>query len=116
MLLEEVLPEYRKGRKIRRKAWEKDVVWVGFSLINDDIEANDWEVAPEPPKEIDLVRYTDGYEFVYDDYNYYIDVDFDNNYSSEYSIRYRALRCIYMNKEKAEKLVNKLNSGEWVLK
>lgn len=58
--LEEILPEFRKGAKIRRKNWDKDrYIYLNhcfiFSkedgceyLLGPHIMANDWELYQEP--------------------------------------------------------------------
>lgn len=65
MKLEEILPEIKKGRKFRRKCWEKGV-WTkmlengflesnsleccGIYLHPADIMDDNWELVPEPKK------------------------------------------------------------------
>ena len=52
--LEDILPEIRKGRGVRRKAWSSDTnpvtlkstLWIEFSQMM----ADDWELVPEPVK------------------------------------------------------------------
>lgn len=56
--LEELLPEFRKGAKIRRKIWS-DKVFMSSENIGEsclcarDIDANDWELWQEPKEDID---------------------------------------------------------------
>lgn len=117
MLLEEVLPEHKKGRKIRRKAWESGVFLECHRFFSVyDIEQDDWEVMPEPPVEIDLVEYADGYEFEFSKANYVVVMAKDDGFGCDASFNYRYMGCVYMSYEKAFTLVEKLNSGEWVLK
>lgn len=52
--LEELLPEFRKGAKIRRKYWgDYDFVEIsdfekGLIFTNKELEASDWEFYQEP--------------------------------------------------------------------
>lgn len=52
--LEELLPEFRKGAKIRRKYWgDYDFVEIsdfekGLIFANKELEASDWEFYQEP--------------------------------------------------------------------
>lgn len=51
--LEELLPEFRKGAKIRRKEWPENLCVslrnsCGLNIPYHDIEANDWELYQEP--------------------------------------------------------------------
>lgn len=56
--LEELLPEFRNGAKIRRKIWS-DKVFMSSENIGEsclcarDIDANDWELWQEPKEDID---------------------------------------------------------------
>ncbi len=56
--LEKLLPEFRKGAKIRRKIWS-DKVFMSSENIGEsclcarDIDANDWELWQEPKEDID---------------------------------------------------------------
>lgn len=65
--LEELLPEFRKGAKIRRKDWDKGkyIVCNGtfvdndlgrvHSLTNSDITGNVWELYQEPEPDWDYI-------------------------------------------------------------
>lgn len=52
--LEELLPEFRNGAKIRRKCWgdndfvEKSDFKKGLIFTNKEMEASDWEFYQEP--------------------------------------------------------------------
>lgn len=51
--LEEVLPEFRAGAKIRRKCWVCGIDGVSkkenYSFHAYDVDADDWEVVPDKP-------------------------------------------------------------------
>lgn len=51
--LEELLPEFRKGSKIRRKSWIVGLAGVckndDYTFDSYDIDASDWEIVPEEP-------------------------------------------------------------------
>lgn len=51
--LEELLPEFRKGAKIRRKSWQENFCislndCCGINIPYYDVEADDWEPYQEP--------------------------------------------------------------------
>ena len=117
MNLEEVLPAYRKGEKVRRMIWGKGgdlSLWN--ALGRGDIDADDWEIVPKPSVEIDLVQYADGYEFDYGRQDWYLQIHKDNKFFHGRDFEYKTLGVVYMSMESAAELVKKLNSGEWVLK
>lgn len=50
--LEELLPEFRKGAKIRRKSWPENLCIslrgsCGINIAFYDVEADDWEKVPD---------------------------------------------------------------------
>lgn len=50
--LEELLPEFRKGAKIRRKSWPENLCISlrgssGINIAFYDVEADDWEKVPD---------------------------------------------------------------------
>ena len=51
--LEELLPEFRKGAKIRRKRWVWGVEGIckdeNYSFHAHDVDADDWEIVPNKP-------------------------------------------------------------------
>ena len=51
--LEELLPEFRKGAKIRRKSWIIGLEGVcksdDYTFDAYDIDASDWEIVPDEP-------------------------------------------------------------------
>lgn len=51
--LEELLPEFRKGAKIRRRCWVCGIDGIcrneNYSFHAHDIDADDWEVVPDKP-------------------------------------------------------------------
>lgn len=57
--LEELLPEFRKGAKIRRREWPENLCIslrnsCGLNIPYQDVEANDWEfVKDQEPEPID---------------------------------------------------------------
>lgn len=57
--LEELLPEFRKGAKIRRKCWVCGIEGVckdeNYSFNAYDIYADDWEVVPDEPIDWDSI-------------------------------------------------------------
>ena len=71
--LEELLPEFRNGAKIRRKYWgDNDFVEIsdfkkGLIFTNKELEASDWEFYQEP---IDWELYQNSV-----DWNYIIKID-----------------------------------------
>ena len=66
--LEELLPEFRNGAKIRRKYWgDNDFVEIsdfkkGLIFTNKELEASDWEFYQEP---IDLELYQNSVDWNY---------------------------------------------------
>ena len=98
--LEELLPEFRKGAKIRRKDWE-DSAYLVFNtkdeliinqkgslceFIHGDIVSNEWELYKEPEPDWDYIIKNKCLCWFWDEYNeemklagilaYY---DYDNN-------------------------------------
>lgn len=57
--LEEVLPEYRKGAKIRRKCWVCGLEGIckdeNYSFNAFDVDADDWEKVPDKPIDWDYI-------------------------------------------------------------
>ena len=57
--LEELLPEFRKGAKIRRKCWVCGIEGVckdeNYSFHVYDVDADDWEVVPDKPIDWDYI-------------------------------------------------------------
>ena len=57
--LEELLPEFRKGAKIRRKSWIIGLTCVckndDYTFDSYDIDASDWEIVPEEPIDWDYI-------------------------------------------------------------
>ena len=57
--LEELLPEFRKGAKIRRKCWVCGIEGVckdeNYSFNAYDVDADDWEVVPDKPIDWDSI-------------------------------------------------------------
>ena len=57
--LEELLPEFRKGAKIRRKCWVCGIEGVckdeNYSFNAYDVDADDWEVVPDKPIDWDYI-------------------------------------------------------------
>lgn len=57
--LEELLPEFRKGTKIRRKCWVCGIEGVckdeNYSFNACDVDADDWEVVPDKPIDWDYI-------------------------------------------------------------
>jgi hypothetical protein len=51
--LEELLPEFRNGAKIRRRCWVCGIDGIcrseNYSFHAHDIDADDWEVVPDKP-------------------------------------------------------------------
>ena len=117
MLLEEVLADHRKGRKIKRRDWGQNIHFGIYSSVSSyDIDADDWELVPESLVVIDLVEYADGYEFVFGKENGNCSEICDGTFKGFYNSAQKILGGVYMTKEKTRQLVDKLNSGEWVLK
>jgi len=55
MKLEEVLPAFREGKKIRRKCWPNSTYYFSLSssrihIDEADITLDDWEIVPDEPK------------------------------------------------------------------
>lgn len=117
MKLEEVLPEYRKGRKIKRESWGKYSYFSGGCNISFcDIDADDWELVPNPAVVIDLVQYAEGYEFVFGCANHQVYINEIGCFHTTYNRTQKSVSdVVYMNSVQADTLCNKLNSGEWVL-
>jgi len=120
MKLEEVLPAHRAGKKIGNH--QVSSTWV-FEIeegrnISSYLLANDqWFVHKDPPVEIDLVEYADGYEFEFGRANHQIYTNERGCFHNTYNRRQKSVSgVIYMNQDQAEILCKKLNSGEWVLK
>ncbi len=118
MKLEEVLPEYRNGRKVKRKSC--NVTLTDYITLKNlsmlDLMADDWEVVPKPPLTIDLIEYADGFEFIFGETNYYVELMRSGIYGIDSCGEYKYLGCVYMTQGHANELADKLNSGEWVLK
>lgn len=58
--LEEVLPEFRKGAKIRRKNWPENLCIslrgsCGINIAFYDVNADDWEKVPDNPIDWDYI-------------------------------------------------------------
>lgn len=57
--LEELLPEFRKGAKIRRKCWVCGIEGIckdeNYSFHAHDVDADDWEVVPDKPIDWDYI-------------------------------------------------------------
>ena len=57
--LEELLPDFRKGAKIRRKCWVCGIEGVckdeNYSFNAYDVDADDWEVVPDKPIDWDYI-------------------------------------------------------------
>ena len=118
MKIEQVLPELRNGRHIRRKCWAVGMTEVEIPYLSIEATlADDWELVPLPHKEIDLVEYADGYEFVFGYTNCQIYTSEQGHFQYTYSRTQKSVSGgIYMTEVNAIILVDKLNSGEWVLK
>ena len=116
MLLEEVLAGHRAGRGVRRRCWSEEFTAGMYGIGLNDLFADDWELSPEAPVVIDLVKYADGYEFEFGERNWILGVDIAGKYVRVSSKNWKDLGSVYMDEEKVFALINKLNSGEWVLK
>lgn len=57
--LEELLPEFRNGAKIRRRCWVCGIDGIcrseNYSFHAHDIDADDWEVVPDKPIDWDYI-------------------------------------------------------------
>ena len=58
--LEELLPEFRKGAKIRRKNWPENLCIslrgsCGINIAFYDVNADDWEKVPDNPTDWDYI-------------------------------------------------------------
>lgn len=58
--LEELLPEFRKGAKIRRKNWPENLCIslrgsCGINIAFYDVNADDWEKVPDNPIDWDYI-------------------------------------------------------------
>ena len=58
--LEELLPEFRKGAKIRRKNWHENLCIslrgsCGINIAFYDVNADDWEKVPDNPIDWDYI-------------------------------------------------------------
>lgn len=56
--LEELLPEFRKGGRIKRKVWAYSIninECIGIPLSMENIKADDWELAIEPEIDWDYI-------------------------------------------------------------
>lgn len=58
--LEELLPEFRKGAKIRRKEWPENLCIslrnsCGLNIPYQDVEANDWDFVKDPEPDWDYI-------------------------------------------------------------
>lgn len=57
--LEELLPEFRKGAKIRRKCWVCGIEGIckdeNYSFHAHDVDADDWEIVPNKPIDWDYI-------------------------------------------------------------
>lgn len=58
--LEELLPEFRKGAKIRRKNWPENLCIslrgsCGINIAFYDVNADDWEKVPDNPIDYDYI-------------------------------------------------------------
>lgn len=98
--LEEILPEFRKGTKIRRKDWDKGkyIVCNGsfvyndldriHSLTNSDIVGDVWEFYKEPEPDWDYIIKNKNLCWFYDDdekvkfASFLIKKDLDGNFLS----------------------------------
>lgn len=57
--LEELLPEFRNGAKIRRKCWVCGIGGIckdeNYSFHAHDVDADDWEIVPNKPIDWDYI-------------------------------------------------------------
>lgn len=57
--LEELLPEFRNGAKIRRKCWVCGIEGIckdeNYSFHTHDVNADDWEIVPNKPIDWDYI-------------------------------------------------------------
>ena len=57
--LEELLPEFRKGAKIRRKCWVCGIEGIckdeNYSFHAHDVDADDWDIVPNKPIDWDYI-------------------------------------------------------------
>lgn len=58
--LEKLLPEFRKGAKIRRQSWPENICIslrnsCGLNIPYFDVEADDWEKVPDKPIDWDYI-------------------------------------------------------------
>lgn len=58
MNFEKALEAMRQGKKVRRKAWRDTEIYLSsttlFTMICDDVFADDWEIYEEPKKEPEM--------------------------------------------------------------